>query len=163
MQEGVDLLCYTLFGVVAVGALAGDRVTRFTYRSLREMLATMRARAAATDLEETERVVVATSAAQLAHVLVDFAGEVDTISASTVADLCGVIVHADTGAAVAGVVVAGGTLGRAITDEKGVFIFKNVPLHTPYEITPMHARYRFAPERIVGRCLELNFDRFSAR
>jgi|GEM_PF-4147715 len=163
MQEGVDLLCYTLFGIVAVGALAGDRVTRFTYRSLREMLATMRSRSTATDIEEVERVVVATSADQLTHVLVDFAEEVDKISASAVADLCGVIAHADTGAPIAGVVLAGGTLGQAITDDRGVFIFRNVPLYTPYEILPMHARYRFTPERIVGRCLELNFDRFSAR
>lgn len=163
IQESVDILCFTLFGVVAIGALAGDRATRFTYRSLRRILAEMRTHAVDEEITVEDRPVVEESSQELAHALVDLSREVDQISASTVADVCGIIVHAETTDPVSGVVVIGGTLGEAITDERGIFIFKNVPFHTPYEITPMHSSYRFTPTRIVGSCVELNFERFSAQ
>jgi hypothetical protein len=159
---GVDTLCYTLFGVVAVGALAGDRATRFTYRTLRQLLAEMRKRSTEGDIEQEERTLVDESSRELAHALVDFSKEIDRVSASTVADVCGSIVDAETAQPIIGVVVSGGQLGQAITDERGVFLFRNISIHTPYELTPMHSKYEFAPRRIVGLCVELNFERFVA-
>jgi hypothetical protein len=163
IQEGVDTLCYTLFGVVAIGALAGDRATRFTYRTLRQLVGEMRKRAADENIEEEARQVLHDATQELTESLVEFSREVDRVAASTVADVCGSIVHAGTGEPLAGILVNGGVLGQAVTNERGVFIFKNIPFHTPYELTPMHARYEFIPGRIVGLCVELNFERFQAR
>ncbi len=162
LLQGVDTLCYTLFGVVAVGALAGDRATRFTYRGLRQLLAEMRKRSTEEEVEEETRTLVNESSRELAHALVGFAEEIDRVSASTVADVCGSIVDAETSKPVIGVVVSGGQLGQAITDERGVFLFRNISIHTPYELTPMHSKYEFSPRRIVGSCVELNFEHFAA-
>lgn len=162
LLRSVDTLCYTLFGVVAIGALAGDRATRFTYRTLRQLLAEMRKRSSEGDIGQEERALVDESSRELAHSLVDFSREIDQVSASTVADVCGSIVDADTAEPVVGVVVTGGQLGQSITDERGVFVFRNISIHTPYELTPMHSKYEFSPRRIVGSCVELNFEHFAA-
>ncbi len=163
IQSGVDTLCYTLFGVVAIGALAGDRATRFTYRTLRQLLREMRQRAADQDVDEEVRVLVEESAQGLAQSLVELSREVDRVAAVTVADVCGCVLRAETAEPIADIVVSGGLLGTAVTDEQGIFIFKNVPFHTPYELIPMHKEYEFVPGRIIGSCVELNFERFEAR
>jgi hypothetical protein len=163
IQEGVDKLCYTLFGVTALGALAGDRATRFTYRTLRQILAELRSRAVEDDLEPADRALIEGAVQQLGDELVVLAREVGRVSASAVADLSGIITIDDTSEPLSGVTVHGGALGVVTTDERGIFTFANVPLQTQYQLTPLHSKYRFVPGRVVGSCFELNFERFFAR
>jgi hypothetical protein len=73
-----------------------------------------------------------------------------TQPAGLVADIPGAVKDDATGFPLQGVTIDGGTLGVTITNAKGEFIFKNIPVNTGFAIIARADGYTFFPCPAIG-------------
>jgi hypothetical protein len=143
----------------AIGGEAIQKSATLTERELREVIALIREGNGLDDLTEDQREAIRAELEDLDRAFdVPLPEEEKKV---IVADISGLVVHLDHGTPIAGVMIDGGHLGTCQSDSRGLFIFKNVPLETPYFLIPRISNFKIFPLRVDGICGELNYHRFS--
>jgi hypothetical protein len=130
---------------VALGVIGGDIVLKEILALGKDLLNRLRSRTEKNEIKEIRDLVE-----ELKMVCSD--RDVETINqpAEFVADITGTIRHHDTDLPLEGIEVDGGTLGVTLTNSRGEFIFKNVPLDTGYVVYARSAEFSFFPHPAQG-------------
>jgi hypothetical protein len=130
---------------VALGVIGGDIVLKEILALGKDLLNRLRSRTNENEIKEIRDLVE-----ELEMVCSD--RDVETINqpAEFVADITGTIRHHDTDLPLEGIEVDGGTLGVTLTNSRGEFIFKNVPLDTGYVVYARSAEFSFFPHPAQG-------------
>ena len=150
IDQAVETAVISAAAAVALGVIGGDIVLKEIIALGKDLLNRLRSRTDKSENHEEEIKEIRDLVQELEELYGD--RDVETIDqpAGFVADITGTIRHHDTDHPLEGIEVDGGTLGVTLTNSRGEFIFKNVPLDTGYVVYARSAEFSFFPHPAQG-------------
>jgi hypothetical protein len=150
LNSPLDKACLSIVTGAALGVVGVELLIRAANLALAELLRALREEKKNSDLSEEERALIEEVTPDLeAHIHNAF---IEPIQAGLVADVSGTIIDNGTNQPLHGVLIGSAELGSTISNHQGRFIFKNVPLGSPYTLTLYKLFYKLTPDTISGIC-----------